>query len=122
RRPGLRSRAFGASGRCHTSRSCFGRGTDPTARWPGPCHRTSGTAVMAKAPKVAGLGQNGERIDGSDARDRAQKLIIGMAAEKRGSTRLDGVAALDQASPLCKHEAEHPEGLRGCATGSPTEA
>jgi len=39
-------------------------------------------AVMAKATQVAGLGQNGERIDGADARDRAQEAIVRMVGEQ----------------------------------------
>ena len=67
---------------------------------------------MAKAPEVAGLGQNGERIDGADARDRAREMIVGMVAEQLGGALFDGVALLDQTATMRQNEAEHPDGVR----------
>lgn len=64
---------------------------------------------MAKTPEVSGLGQHGERVDGPNARDRAQQAIVRMVAEKLDRAILNGVAALDQAAPLRQNEAEHPD-------------
>ncbi len=41
--------------------------------------------MKAEAAQVAGLGQNGERIDGADSRDRAQEAIVRMVGEKLGA-------------------------------------
>ena len=53
---------------------------------------------MVEAAQIASLGQNGQRVDGSDPRNRAQQLIIRPVAQKFDCAILDGIALADQTS------------------------
>ena len=62
--------------------------------------------AMVEAAQIASLGQNGQGIDGSDPRNRAQQLIIRPVAQQFDGAILDGIALADQASAFGQHQAE----------------
>src|SRR3954469_25458933 len=62
--------------------------------------------MVAKAAQVAGLGQNGERGDRSNAWDPTQELVVRALVQELDAHRLKGVALLNQAARFGDHKAE----------------
>ena len=76
-------------------------------------------AVVAEAAQVAGLGQDGERVDRPDAGNLLQAPEVGMLPEQLARHRLDRVALADQMPCLGDDEAEHGDrrGIRSDGQG-----
>src|SRR5215210_8855163 len=62
--------------------------------------------MVPKAAQVAGLGQNGERDDRSNAWDPTQELVVRALVQELDGHRLKGVALLNEAARLSDHKAE----------------
>src|SRR6056297_238493 len=65
--------------------------------------------VMPEPAQVAGLGQDGHRIDRADAGNGRQQLIVGQVGQQLDGPRFDLIALADKASTLGEHEAEHAD-------------
>jgi hypothetical protein len=66
--------------------------------------------VVAKAAQVAGLGQDGQRVDRPDAGHLLQAPEVGLPVQQFRGQPLDGVALSDQVACLGDDEAEHGNG------------
>ena len=66
---------------------------------------------MMETAQVAGLGQNGQRIDRPDAGNGAQQLILRALSQQFDRPIFDGIALPDQASAFGQHHAEHSDGV-----------
>src|SRR5829696_2053688 len=62
--------------------------------------------MMAKAAEVAGLGQNGERSNRSNAWDPTQELVVRAFVQELDGHSLKGVALPNEAACLGDHKAE----------------
>ena len=64
-------------------------------------------AMVGKPSKVPGLGEDGQRVDGTDARDHTKQLVVTVLAEHGMGGSLDLVALADQTARLRDDHAKH---------------
>lgn len=62
---------------------------------------------MIEVPQITGLGQDGKRVDRTNARNVAQQLVVDVIGEP-----FDLVTLVDEAAPLRDDRAEHGDGGR----------
>ena len=63
--------------------------------------------MVGKPSKVPGLGEDGQRVDGTDARDHTKQLVVTVLAEHGMGGSLDLVALADQTARLRDDHAKH---------------
>ena len=63
--------------------------------------------MVGEPPKIASLGENGQRVDRPDPRNHTQQLIVTVLVEQGMGGSLDLIALPDQAASLCDDHAEH---------------
>jgi len=67
-------------------------------------------AMVTEAAQITGLGQNGQRVDRTDAWNVAQQLVIDVIDEPRMGQPFDLVALVDEAADLRDDHSEHGDG------------